>query len=195
MTDAAPVVDLLRSSRRKHLIATACLLLFAATVVGILVRGMTVDPNKVPSALLGKPALNFSVDWLQGKDLIGGAPTTMTLDAFRGKPLILNFWASWCGSCREEAAFFEAFWQKHKQTGLMMVGIAIQDTPEEAMKFARHFGKTYILGLDSSGKASIDYGVYGVPETFFIDRSGVIRHKEAGPVDENMLSKYLALIE
>jgi cytochrome c biogenesis protein CcmG/thiol:disulfide interchange protein DsbE len=189
------VPELIQSSRRKHIIAMIALLAFAVTVVGILIRGLTVNPNKVPSALLGKPAKSFSVDWLQGQNLMDAAGNKITLESFRGKPLVLNFWASWCGSCREEAVYFENFWQKHKDEGVAILGVAIQDTEADAMKFANFFGKTYMLGLDTNGKASIDYGVYGVPETFFIDRNGIIRHKEAGPVDEKMLAEYLALIK
>ena len=76
-----------------------------------------------------------------------------------------------------------------------MVGIAIQDTPDAAMKFAEYFGKTYILGLDEEGKAGIDYGVTGVPETFFIDRNGIIQHKEAGPVGMELLERMLVKID
>ena len=189
------VPQMIQSNRRMHILATVGLLLFTATVVAVLVRGMTIDPNKVPSALLNKPAKEFNVDWLQGKQLLDGAGNQITLESLRGKPLILNFWASWCGSCREEAGNFERYWQKNKANGVNMVGIAIQDTEEDAMKFARAYGKTYMLGLDTNGKASIDYGVYGVPETFFIDRAGIIKHKEAGPVDEKMLATYTTLIQ
>ena len=192
---ASPDPDLFRNGRRKHIAATVTLLIFAVSVVGILIRGMTVDQSRIPSALLDKPANPFSVDWLQGKELLDGAGNQITLDSLRGKPLILNFWASWCGSCRDEAANFERFWQQHKDEGVALVGIAIQDTREDAMKFAKFFGKTYMLGLDTDGKASIDYGVYGVPETFFIDQKGIIRHKEAGPVDEKLLATYLAVIK
>ena len=85
----------------------------------------------------------------------------------------------------------EAFWEAHKGAGVKVVGIAIQDASADALRFAEHFGKTYPLGLDVDGQASIDYGVTGVPETFFIDAQGMIRHKISGPVDYAMLEKYL----
>ena len=88
----------------------------------------------------------------------------------------------------------EQFWREHKDLGVMMVGVAIQDTRESAAEFARYYGKTYPLALDTEGKSAIEYGVTGVPETFFIDRNGVIRHKEAGPVERSLLDKMLPLI-
>jgi cytochrome c biogenesis protein CcmG/thiol:disulfide interchange protein DsbE len=108
--------------------------------------------------------------------------------------LILNFWASWCVSCRTEAHELESFWKAYRDQGVKVVGIAIQDEQEAAKKFAQYYGKTYILGLDEDGKAAIDYGVSGVPETFLIDRDGVIRHKEIGPVSAAMLKNLLPKI-
>lgn len=191
-TEHQNAAELLRRTKRRHIFISTALLGFAALVVIILIRGMASDPNKVPSALLGKAAKGFTVSWLQGQELVDNPSNELRLSQFQGKPMILNFWASWCGSCRDEAAYFEAFWRRHRNDGIAMVGIAIQDTPEDAMRFAKAFGKSYILGLDTDGKASIDYGVYGVPETFFIDRHGIIKHKEAGPVTEAMLQKHLA---
>ena len=155
-------------------------------------RGLHSDPNKVPSAFLGKPALPFEVDWLQGQEFLPNArPENFSFDDVKGRPMILNFWASWCYSCRAEASDFEAFWQRYKSSGLVVAGIAIQDTPDAAKQFAKHYGKTYILGLDhENGKAAIDYGVTGVPETFFINRQGVVIHKEAGPVSAELLAQY-----
>ena len=114
------------------------------------------------------------------------------LDDFKGRPVVVNFWASWCVSCREEARELEKFWQAVKGKNVAVVGVAIQDTVEAAQKFAKQYGKTYILGLDEDGKAAIDYGVAGVPETFIIDASGVIVHKETGPVTAQKLEEAVA---
>lgn len=177
---------------KKQIFAMVAGVLTAVLFIAILWQGLGKDPNKVPSALLGKPAYSFQVQWLQGQEHLGNArPEGFGLQDFQGRPLILNFWASWCYSCRAEASDFEAFWQRYKDKGLLVAGVAIQDTPEAATSFARAFGKTYLLGLDSEdGKAAIDYGVTGVPETFFINRQGVIIHKEAGPVTAQLLAKY-----
>ena len=155
--------------------------------------GLKIDQTKVPSALLDKPAKPFKAAWIQGKDLVPSSATeTFNLDDFKGKPMVLNFWASWCYSCRAEAKDFEKFWRSQK--GVSVVGIAIQDTVEDAERFARMYGKTYILGLDTDGKVALDYGVTGVPETFFINEKGIIIHKEAGPVTEETLKKYTSLL-
>jgi cytochrome c biogenesis protein CcmG/thiol:disulfide interchange protein DsbE len=149
----------------------------------------------VKSTLIDKPAQDFSADFLQGDPsltLLDGQ--RIQLGDLKGRPVVLNFWASWCVSCRQEARYFETFWQSHKDKGVMVVGVAIQDTPEAAKDFAKVYGKTYPLALDTSGKAGIDYGVYGVPETFFIDKNGVVRHKETGPMSIALLEEKLKLI-
>lgn len=177
---------------KKQIFALVAGVAAALLFIGILWQGLGKDPSKVPSALLGKEAHPFEVQWLQGQEHIPNArPEGFGFKDFKGRPLILNFWASWCYSCRAEASDFEAFWQRYKDKGLLVAGIAIQDTPEAALGFAKTFGKTYMLGLDSEdGKAAIDYGVTGVPETFFINRDGVIIHKEAGPVSAQLLAQY-----
>ena len=181
--------------KKKHLIVSALILVSVSLLLGLLVKGLTLDPTRVASTLVGKPAFPFSAQTLQGEAfLTGGDGKTISLDNFKGRPVVLNFWASWCVSCREEAAEFEQFWQRNRDKGVLVVGIAIQDTPEAALEFAKRFGKTYALGLDVSGKAAIDYGVYGVPETFLIDRNGVIQHKETGPMSVALLESKLPLI-
>lgn len=177
---------------RKQLISMGVFAVLAGAFIFFLWRGLQVNPSKVPSALINKQAQFFQATWLQGQQFVQQPEEKgFSMSDFKGRPLILNFWASWCYSCRAEARDFEAFWQKYKDRGVAVVGIAIQDTPEAALAFARAYGKTYILGLDAEdGKAAIDYGVTGVPETFFIDRNGVLIHKEAGPVTAELLSQF-----
>lgn len=181
--------------RKRHIVISAVLLAASLGLIALLVKALSLDPSKVASSQIGKPARDFSAAWLQGQNFISTASgDSLKLADLRGKPLILNFWASWCVSCRQEAFFFEQFWQRHKEQGIQVVGIAIQDTREQALDFAKQHGKTYPLVLDLDGRASIDYGVYGVPETFFIDRNGTIKHKEAGPVTVELLESYLPQI-
>ena len=163
-------------------------------VLATLYYGLTsVDVSRVPSALIGKPAQFFRVAWVQGREIIPAqqGAAGFSLDDFKGKPVVVNFWASWCVACREEAHELEAFWQANKGGDVGVVGIAIQDSVEAALGFARQYGKTYVLGLDEDGKAGIDYGVSGVPETFIIDAKGVIVHKEVGPVTAKKLQEIL----
>ena len=177
---------------RKNILMLSLLTIGVLALVGTLYVGLNQNPKDIPSNFIGRPAMNFSVAWIQGQDQITNATTeNFRLEDFRGKKLILNFWASWCVSCRTEAKDLEAIYQKYKNSDVAVVGIAIQDTLGDAKRFAATFGKTYILGLDEDGKASIDYGVTGVPETFIIDKEGVVVHKEVGPVTTSMLENFI----
>ena len=157
-------------------------------VLGLIILlsfGFTTDPKKIPSPLMGRPAPDFKVDELNGEQ-------KFSLSEFKGIPIVLNFWASWCAECRTEAVILENFFQKYgvfnKQ--LVMIGIAIQDSPKNAKAFARHFGKTYLLGLDDEvGNIALDYGIYGVPETFFINPDGNIFHKTIGMVTKELMEQ------
>lgn len=195
MTSEQQEKTVLKKSYRRHVLITTILLLSAVGFVLLLNQGLNLDQGQIPSVLLNKPAHNFNVSWLQGRDLIEHqSEEHFTLDDFRGRPMILNFWASWCFSCRAEARDFEEFWNRYKDSGLIVAGIAIQDTPMAARAFAKQYGKTYILGLDDDGSAAIDYGVTGVPETFVIDRKGNIVYKEAGPMTAQKLAEVAKLI-
>ena len=156
-----------------------------AGVVGLLAYGFTVDPKLVISPLLGKPAPAFTVQRLGG-----GEP--VTLASLKGRPVVLNFWASWCLACRDEAHILQATHMRYEKNAakLRVVGIAIQDTEEKAMAFARKYGKTYTLGIDNdAGDISLSYGLYGVPETFFIDAGGIIRYKQVGAVTAELVER------
>ena len=178
---SAPDTIAMDHSRRRHRVVSLVLLVASIATVALLARGLFVNVQKVPSALVGKMASDFEIPSIEEN---GGK---ISLAQFKGRPVIVNFWASWCTSCREEAELLETFWKIWKDKGVQVIGIAVQDTPEAAREFARKAGKTFVLGLDESGKTGLDYGVYGVPETFFIDASGVIRYKEAGPLSRETL--------
>ena len=196
MTDAPALpAEAVAKSRRSHVIVSVAIVVVAAAFIGVLSYGLMLDPTKVPSAIIDKEAKAFRVGWVQGQEFLPAAAggDHFKLADLQGKPVVLNFWASWCVSCREEARELEKFWQLHKSE-VLVVGIAIQDEKDAAKKFATYFGKTYMIGLDEDGKAAIDYGVSGVPETFLIDKNGVIRHKEIGPVSTSMLNDLLPQI-
>jgi cytochrome c biogenesis protein CcmG/thiol:disulfide interchange protein DsbE len=146
-------------------------------VAGLFAYGFTVDPKLVRSPLIGKPAPDFAATLLMGG--------TISLAELRGTPVILNFWASWCVACREEAHVLEESHLRFEQEAakLRVIGIAIQDTSAAAQAFAKQYGKTYTLALDADdGRMALDYGVYGVPETFFIGADGIIHDKHVGPL-------------
>jgi cytochrome c biogenesis protein CcmG, thiol:disulfide interchange protein DsbE len=151
--------------------------LTALPVLALLAYGFRVDPRAIPSPLVGRPASAFALTTFAGEPL--------SLEAHRGRVVVLNFWASWCTpACYEEAPVLERGWRAFRDRGVAVVGIDIQDTSDAAQKFIREFSLTFPNAPDPAGKVSIDYGVYGVPETFFIDRKGRIRAKHVGALTD-----------
>jgi len=126
---------------------------------------------------------------LIGRADIGGRGPILQ-ETLEGKVVLVNFWASWCfPACWNEAPRLEAAWEKYKDRGVMIVGIVYQDSEENARAFIRRFGKTYPNGLDRRSRIAIEYGVYGVPETFFIDKQGKIAHKHTGELTDEVITK------
>jgi cytochrome c biogenesis protein CcmG/thiol:disulfide interchange protein DsbE len=146
-------------------------------VLALLAYGFRLNPRDVPSPLVGRPAAPFSLTTLEGQPL--------SLADQRGKVVVLNFWASWCHpACYDEAPALERSWRGYRDRGVVVIGVDIQDTAEAARKFMSDFSLSFPNVRDLAGKVSVDYGVYGVPETFFIDRKGVIRAKHMGVVND-----------
>ena len=151
----------------------------AVPLLVLLAYGFRLNPRDVPSPLVGRPALGFALT------TFGGQP--LSLDALRGKVVVVNFWASWCRpACYEEAPVLERGWRAWRDRGVVVVGIDIQDTVEAGERFIRDLNLTFPNARDTSGRVSIGYGVYGVPETFFIDRGGRIRVKHVGAVTDDV---------
>lgn len=149
----------------------------ALPVLGVLAYGFALDPRNVPSPLVGRAAAPFTLTTFDG------AP--VSLEALRGKVVIVNFWASWCTpACYDEAPVLERAWRAYRDRGVVVVGVDMQDTEDAARAFIRRFGLTFPNAPDPDGKVAVEYGVYGVPETFFVDRAGVIRKKHVGAVTD-----------
>ncbi|MFI5266262.1 MAG: TlpA family protein disulfide reductase [Chloroflexota bacterium] len=125
------------------------------------------------SALMGKPAPEFTYTTFDGKSL--------DLASLRGKPVMVNFWGSWCVPCKDEAPVLQQAWAKYQKTDAQFMGIAIWDQGDAAKAFAQSNGASWTNGMDNDGKIAIDYGVYGVPESFFISRQGVLVDRYVGP--------------
>ena len=145
-------------------------------LAGLFAFGFTRNPKVVPSPLVGRSAPGFAVVEMNTGERI-------SLETLRGTPFLLNFWASWCTACKEEAPLLERAYEQYERSGrgVRVIGIAIQDTPEDARRFARRYGKQYFLALDNPrGDISLNWGLYGVPETFFVDARGIIAHKHIG---------------
>ena len=160
-------------SRLRWLIPLAVL-----PVLALLAYGFWTDPRgEVKSPLIGRPAARFTLTTFAG--------TPLSLESLRGRVVVVNFWASWCvPACYEEAPVLQQAWRDYEGRGLTLVGINIQDKDEEARKFMEQFGFTFPNAMDIGGKVAVDYGVYGVPETFFIDKKGRIRERKVGAVTD-----------
>ena len=153
--------------------------LAAVPVLALLAYGFKLNPRDVPSPLVGRTAAPFSLTAFDG--------TPVELGALRGKVVVVNFWASWCNpACYEEAPVLERGWRAYRERGVVVLGVDIQDTDEAAQKFINAFGLTFKNSPDRGGKISVDYGIYGVPETFFIDRAGRIHRKHVGAVTDEV---------
>ena len=154
--------------------------IFAALVV-LLAVGLTLNPREVPSPLIGKPAPRFELPLLQQTD------KTFHSSEMLGKVWILNVWASWCGPCLEEHPMITAM---AKTLPAPVVGLNYKDARTDALPWLERHGNPFFLTVyDGSGKIGIDYGVYGVPETYVIDKKGIIRYKRIGPVTPEVLQK------
>lgn len=162
------------------------LLAFVALLV-LLAIGLTRDPREVPSPLIGKPAPAFTLPQLQE------STKNFSVTDMRGQVWLLNVWASWCVSCRDEHPLLVEF---AKQGRLPIVGLDYKDQPAAAKQWLEKLGNPYTLvAVDADGRVGIDYGVYGVPETYVIDRQGIIRMKHTGPVTaEALRDKILPLV-
>jgi cytochrome c biogenesis protein CcmG/thiol:disulfide interchange protein DsbE len=153
--------------------------LAAVPVLVLLALGFRMNPRDIPSPLLGRPAPALVLTTLDGKSI--------SLEAERGKVVVVNFWASWCyPACYEEAPTLERGWRAYRDRGVVVVGVNIQDKDEAARKFIGDFALTFPNARDLTGKVSVDWGVYGVPETFFVDRAGRIRSKHVSAVTEEV---------
>ncbi len=154
--------------------------IFVVLVV-FLAIGLNRDPREVPSPLVGKPAPAFELPQLHQPEA-KFAPKEM-----QGKVWLLNVWASWCVSCRQEHPILVDL----AKAGIVPIyGLNYKDPRDDALKWLKQFGDPYVLSIaDVEGRVGIDYGVYGVPETYVIDKAGVIRYKQIGPVTQDALEK------
>ncbi|HEX2929046.1 MAG TPA: TlpA disulfide reductase family protein [Candidatus Binatia bacterium] len=148
-------------------------------ILALLAFGFTRDARYITSPLIAKPATPFTVKLYNGRKV--------TLEDLRGKAVFVNFWASWCLPCREEARDLEAAWQKVKDRNMVFLGVVLQDTDKNALEFLNEFNVTYPNGKDESGKIAVDYGTWGIPESFFIDPQGRITYKHVGGIRASLV--------
>ena len=181
-----------RAQRRGMLMlaisAVVCLGLIVLLAVKLIAAGQAV--SQAPAFTLdGKPAPDFTTT------LYNGAPgQTIHLAALKGKPVVVNFFASWCDPCAQEAPVLAAGYQKWAPQGVVFIGIVYQDTQQNSVDFARQYGVGYSIGSDPQGLTAIAYGVTGVPESVFINRQGVVVSKYGGPLDSGSLDRSIQAI-
>jgi cytochrome c biogenesis protein CcmG/thiol:disulfide interchange protein DsbE len=166
--------------RRRSFLMALPLFAFALLAALFWLRLGGGDPSRIPSALIGHPAPQTTLPPIEGLVSNGAPVPGLDPALFNGKVSVVNVWASWCVPCHEEAPLLT---ELAKDKRLQLVGINYKDAPDNARRFLGHYGNPFaIVGADGNGRAGIEWGVYGVPETFIVGREGTILYKLVGPV-------------
>ncbi|MCP3993436.1 MAG: redoxin domain-containing protein [bacterium] len=159
----------------------------AVMVMGIVfVQRIDTDITLAPSPLIGREAPNVSVKYLDSSD-------TFQLEDYEGEIVVINFWASWCGNCRVEHSALNTAAAAYADAGVSFVGVAYQDRESASLDFLEELGRgePYTYGIDGGSRVAVEFGILGLPETFFIDASGFVRAKVSGPVSLALVQQTL----
>ena len=176
-------------TKRRNVLVLLPLVFFLALAALFLYRLGAGDPSHLPSALIGHPAPKTDLPPVAGLERDGKALPGLSNATFTGAVTLVNVWASWCIPCRDEVPYLERL---SKDKRIQLVGINYKDAPADARRFLNRYGNPYMAsGADTNGRQSIDWGVYGVPETFLIGRDGTIAYKLIGPITAENLVKVL----
>ena len=174
---------------KRNLLMLLPLLAFLALAALFLYRLGAGDPSKLPSALIGRQAPKTDLPALEGLTRDGKTVPGLTNATLAGNVTLVNVWASWCVPCHDEAPLLE---ELSKDKRIQIVGINYKDGPDNARRFLNRYGNPFVAaGVDGNGRASIDWGVYGVPETFLVGRDGAIAYKLVGPITAENLKAVL----
>ena len=173
--------------RRARWVLVGAVLAVVATLAALFAFGLANDPTLIRSPLIGRSAPPFTLQRLDGTG-------SVSLPSLRGRVVVLNFWASWCGPCRDEHQDLQAAWDRYREHGVVVLGISYQDTDANALAFRRELGGDWPLVQDRSSRTALAYGVTGVPETFFIDADGKVATKSYGPVTYEMLTEEISAL-
>ena len=173
--------------RRARLVALLGLGISAALFAALFV-GFAAPKSSEGLPLVGEAAPDFRLPTTDGGNV--------SLTELRGEVVVLNFWASWCAPCREEAPLLEEVAGEFAPDGLRVLGVLYQDDPGAAREFERTYGLSYPTVVDAAGRVAIDYGIFGIPASFLIDRAGVIRERKLGPYSgaelRDLVRRYLS---
>jgi cytochrome c biogenesis protein CcmG, thiol:disulfide interchange protein DsbE len=165
----------------RRLLTILPVLVFAGLAL-LLWKGLSGDPSALPSVLINKPVPVFALPAVEGL----GVPGFADADLRKGKVTVVNIWASWCGPCRQEHPILMDLAKRHD---IVLVGINNKDDPANAARFLGALGQPFAaVGADTTGRVTIDWGGYGVPETFVVDGQGMIRHKHVGPLTAEIVA-------
>jgi cytochrome c biogenesis protein CcmG/thiol:disulfide interchange protein DsbE len=156
----------------------------AVPIVMLLGYGLTRDPRRIDSPLPGRAAPDFALPTLAPGDSI-------KLSELRGNVVVVNFWASWCIPCRDEHPVLLDASRTYTPRGVKFVGIAYNDKPEDSQRWLNELGSAYPSLVDNGARTAIDYGVSGVPETFIMDKQGVVAFKKFGPITTGEITQKL----
>ncbi len=170
--------------KKTHLIPLVVFVLLAL----LLYRGLSLNPRELPSTFINRPAPAFDLPRLYAKD------QRISAESMKGKVWLLNVFASWCVSCRAEHVVLTNFVRTHKvpTIGLNYKDYGTEDYGEDVISWLAQLGNPYTaIAVDTEGRTGIDYGVYGVPESFVIDKKGIIRYKFSGPLSQQMVTDTL----
>jgi cytochrome c biogenesis protein CcmG/thiol:disulfide interchange protein DsbE len=177
------------SPRRRPWLMALPLVAFAALAALFWFRLGSGDPAKIPSALIGRAAPQTALPPLEGLVASGAQVPGLDPAMFKGKVSVVNVWASWCVPCHDEAPLLT---ELARDKRLQMVGINYKDAPDNARRFLGRYGNPFgMVGVDGNGRAAIEWGVYGVPETFVVGRDGTIVYKMVGPVTADNINTVL----
>ena len=173
--------------RRHRLVVLIPLIAFLALAALFMLRLGSGDPSRIPSALIGRPAPHTSLPPIPGLERDGQPVPGLDRETFTGAVTVLNVWASWCVPCHDEAPLLIRLAADRR---IRVVGINYKDQPDNARRFLGRHGNPFVAnGIDSTGRAAIEWGVYGVPETFVVGRDGRIAFKLIGPITPDNLDR------
>ena len=182
--------DVVQAKPARRLFVLLPLAIFLALAALFFFRLGSGDPSRIPSALIGRPAPDTNLAAVPGLNARDGKPMPgLSTADFKGNVTLVNIWASWCVPCHDEAPLLEALSADKR---IRIVGINYKDQPDNARRFLGRYGNPFVAaGADGNGRASMEWGVYGVPETFIVGRDGTIAYKLVGPITEGNLARVI----
>ena len=173
-------------SPSRRIVGILVLSLVVASFIGLMAVGLlnrSPVTGKSGFTRVQKPAPEFTLTLFHGGEL--------DLSQHIGEPMVINFWASWCPPCHEEAPLLERTWRSYKDKNVLFVGVDIQDTEQDGRDYLEEYGITYPNGLDGDGKITVEYGVIGLPVTFFVNRDGVVERRWVGSIEQSRLIEWV----